>query len=168
MMLEMARLTGSDRAVLRRFWNAHWGGDFQVVHGQIFRLDDLDGFSARQNGEWLGLVNYYMEADFCEVILLDSLRPGQGIGSALMQAVEETARQSGCRAVRLTTTNDNTLALRFYQKRDYVLTALRPGAVIASRDLKPSIPEFGLDDIPIRDEIDLELRLTPPNPDLCT
>ena len=49
-MLEIARLTDSDRAVLRRFWNAHWGGDFQVVHGKIFRLDDLDGFSAREDG----------------------------------------------------------------------------------------------------------------------
>ncbi len=167
-MLEIAWLTDSDRAVLRRFWNAHWGGDFQVAHGQIFRLDDLDGFSARENGEWLGLVNFYIEADLCEVILLDSLRPGQGIGTALLHAVEAAARQSGCGRLKLTTTNDNTLALRFYQKYGFELVALRPGAVEAARQLKPSIPEFGLDDIPIRDEIDLELRLTPPDPDLCT
>ena len=167
MMLEIARLTDSDRAVLRRFWNAQWGGDFQVVHGRVFRLDDLDGFTARESGEWLGLVNFYIEEDFCEVILLDSLRPGQGVGTALLRAVEQTALQAGCQAIKLTTTNDNTLALRFYQRLGYQLTALRPGAVKASRRIKPSIPELGLDDIPIRDEIDLELPLAPPNPDLC-
>ena len=158
-MLEITRQTDSDRAVLRRYWNAYWGADFMVVHDRIFRLDDLDGFSAREDGEWLGLVNFYMEADFCEVILLDSLRPGQGIGTALMRIVEQTARQAGCRSLKLTTTNDNTLALRFYQKLGVHLVALRPGAVNAARRLKPSIPELGLDDIPMRDEIDLELPL---------
>jgi hypothetical protein len=39
--------------------------------------------------------------------------------------------------------------------------ALRPGAVNAARDRKPSIPLSGAEGIPIRDEIDLVLELGP-------
>ena len=85
-----------------------------------------------------------------------------------MQAVEQTARRASCLTLKLTTTNDNTLALRFYQRLGFHLVALRPAAVIDARRMKPSIPELGLDDIPIRDEIDLELPLDPPDPDLCS
>jgi len=46
--------------------------------------------------------------------------------------------------------------------------ALQRMAITESRKIKTSIPELGLDDIPIRDEIELELRLPPPNPGLCT
>ncbi len=59
----------------------------------------------------------------------------------------------------LITTNDNTPALRFYQRRGFRLVALRPGAIDAARRLKPGIPAVGLDGIPLRDEIELEQAL---------
>jgi hypothetical protein len=59
----------------------------------------------------------------------------------------------------VTTTNDNTRALRFYQRAGFHLTALRPGAVTAARKSKPEIPELGEDGIPIRDEIELTMEL---------
>ena len=37
--------------------------------------------------------------------------------------------------------------------------ALRPGAIDRTRHLKPTLPELGENDIPIRDELDLELLL---------
>jgi ribosomal protein S18 acetylase RimI-like enzyme len=55
--------------------------------------------------------------------------------------------------------NDNLHALRFYQKRGFVLVALHRNALEASRKLKPEIPLVGIDGIPIRDEIELELVL---------
>ncbi len=42
-----------------------------------------------------------------------------------------------CREVRLTTTNDNVDALRFYQRRGFRLAELRPGAVDQAREQKP-------------------------------
>ncbi|WP_157452884.1 hypothetical protein [Brevibacillus sp. SKDU10] len=53
------------------------------------------------------------------------------------------------------TTNDNLEALRFYQRRGFVITGIRINAVEIARQMKPTIPvgDFG---IPIRDEIDLE------------
>jgi hypothetical protein len=61
----------------------------------------------------------------------------------------------------LVTTNDNLEALRFYQRRGFVLSALRAGAVDeARRELKPMIGRVGNFGIPIRDEIELEARMT--------
>jgi hypothetical protein len=59
----------------------------------------------------------------------------------------------------LITTNDNVAALRFYQKRGFTLAALHKNALEQSRRLKPQIPLLGLDGIPLRDEIELEIFL---------
>ena len=77
----------------------------------------------------------------------------------MVGAAVGSARANGCRAVRLTTTNDNTDALRFYQKRGFGLAALRPGAVERARRVKPSIPLLGRHGISIRDELELVLPL---------
>ena len=55
------------------------------------------------------------------------------------------------------TTNDNTDALRFYQRRGFRIRAVRSGAVDdARRRLKPGIPAIGDHGIPLSDEIELE------------
>ena len=167
-MFSIARLTESDQPTLKQFWKEHWGADFMVVHGKVFKTDELDGFAALDGQEWLGVVTFCCEGLSCEILSLDSLRPGSGIGTALLKVAIQAARLAGSRTVRLTTTNDNTAALRFYQKFGFELAALHRQAVTESRRMKPSIPEIGIDGIPIRDEIELELHLPPPNPDLCT
>jgi len=57
------------------------------------------------------------------------------------------------------TTNDNTAALRFYQKWGFLLVAVHRNAVEQARKLKPEIPLTGIDGIPLRDEIELEVLL---------
>ncbi|MCH7786707.1 MAG: hypothetical protein IIC22_04260 [Chloroflexi bacterium] len=57
------------------------------------------------------------------------------------------------------TTNDNLNALRFYQMWGMTIAALRPNALEESRKLKPEIPMTGIDNIPLHDEIELELAL---------
>jgi hypothetical protein len=69
------------------------------------------------------------------------------------------ARRWRCHEIRLTTTNDNLDALRFYQRRGLQLVALRPGAVDRARAGKPEIPRRGDYGIPLRDEIDLARRV---------
>ena len=53
----------------------------------------------------------------------------------------------------------NTNALRFYQKNGFHLVTIHQGAIEKSRMLKLEIPEIGFDDITMRDEIELEIRL---------
>ncbi len=57
------------------------------------------------------------------------------------------------------TTNDNLDALRFYRKRCFRITKVHTGALKESRRLKPEIPEIGLYEIPMHDEIELEKNL---------
>ena len=73
--------------------------------------------------------------------------------------VNKIAQAQEFRRVWLITTNDNTPAVRFYQKKGFSLVAVYRNAIEASRKLKPEIPLKGIDGIPIRDEIELELLL---------
>jgi ribosomal protein S18 acetylase RimI-like enzyme len=73
--------------------------------------------------------------------------------------VREVATAAGCRRLWLITTNDNLDALRFYQRRGFELVAVHRDFREVARRLKPSIPLEGNFGIPIRDEIELELRL---------
>jgi GNAT superfamily N-acetyltransferase len=118
----------------------------------------LPGFVAICENEPSGLITYHLDSAECEIVTLDSLKEGYGIGSALIEAVKREALNAGCARLWLITTNDNTPALRFYQKRGFAIKAVYPNALENSRRLKPEIPEIGIDGIPIRDEIELEYR----------
>jgi ribosomal protein S18 acetylase RimI-like enzyme len=156
-MFTIRRLTQPDLPRLGKFWQEHWGAAFMVVHETIYYPHQLDGFVAETNGTWVGLITCVQHATQLEITSLDSLAEGQGIGSALVQAVIEAAQQHKATRIWLITTNDNLNALRFYQKRGFQLVAVHRGAVNRARQIKPSIPEFGYDGIPVRDEIELEL-----------
>jgi GNAT superfamily N-acetyltransferase len=157
--MNLRPLADADRAWLEEFVVDRWGAPIVVGHGRIYEVAELRGFVALEDQEPLGLVTFSIEGDACEIVTIDSLREGIGIGSALVEAVARTARESGCRRLWLITTNDNLPMLRFAQKRGFSLVALHPNAVEESRKLKPEISRTGIDGIPIRDELELELRL---------
>jgi len=117
---------------------------------------ELDGFVAIQESRLLGFALYQIEGNQCEIIVLQSLAENQGIGTALIHAVLETAKQHGCARVWLVTTNDNIHALRYYQKRGFVLAAIHTRAMDVSRSIEVRIPLIGHDGIPLRDEIEFE------------
>jgi len=152
-------LAGEDRDWVRRLVIERWGAPSVVAHGVAYHPEALPGFYALCEGARVGLVTQHIAGDACEIVTLDSLREGIGIGAALIAAVRQAALAAGCRRLWLVTTNDNLPALRFYQKRGFRLAALRPGAVDAARRIKPQIPLIGLDGIPIHDEIELEMIL---------
>ncbi len=106
-----------------------------------------------------GLVTYRLEAVECEIVTIDSLIEGIGIGTALIDTVKAAAVAAKCERLWLITTNDNVKALRFYQRRGFALVAVYRNALEESRRLKPEIPLVGMHGIPLRDEIELELRL---------
>jgi GNAT superfamily N-acetyltransferase len=145
-----------DRRCVRQFISERWGGETIVVHGDVFYPHKFPGFVAVEDGKRVGLVTYHMGDRGCEIVTLDSIRPGRGIGTTLIEAVKEAVRQEGIKRVCVTRTNDNVGALRFYQKRGFVLVAVHRDAVEAARKIKPEIPRTGASNIPIRDEIELE------------
>ena len=112
------------------------------------------------DGERVGFATYIVEGALAELVSIDALRPGAGVGRQLLDAVAGAARAAGAERLLVMTTNDNLVALRFYQRAGFRMAELRTGAVDEARaTLKPSIPETGNDGIPLRDEIDLVLDL---------
>ena len=150
-------LNADDRDWVLRFIVEHWGADKVVGHGVVYYPHDLPGFVAVRGSERLGLVTYHIEGDSCEIVTLNSVQESVGVGTALIKMVRYVARYFGCRRLWLVTTNDNLNALRFYQKRGFVLVAVHRNALQVSRKLKPEIPLVGMDGIPLRDEIELEM-----------
>jgi len=130
-----------------------------ITRGNVYRPEQLEGFIIEDRNEWIGLVTFIIKDNEMEVPSLDSLREGQGIGTKLLKAVIEDARARRCKRVFLITTNDNLNALGFYQKRGFELVTIYRGAINKSRKRKPSIPLIGMNNIPLRDEIELEINL---------
>lgn len=147
-----------DREWVRDTLHELWG-ETVVSRGAVHDPTALPGVVAEEGGERVGLLTYRIDGADCEVVTIDAFPEGAGAGTALLEAAAGAARDAGCRRVWLITTNDNLRALRFYQRRGLRLVAVHPNALARSRELKPSIPEIGLDGIPLRDELELELRL---------
>jgi GNAT superfamily N-acetyltransferase len=142
---------------ISEFFTTHWGIPKMVISSGVFDCSALNGFAViSEEDQIIGLITYVMNENECEVISLDSLVEGKGIGSALLQEVERIAVQNKCTRVKLITTNDNLSALKFYQKRGFELVKIHKNAVERARKIKPEIPLIGIDGIPLKDEIELE------------
>jgi GNAT superfamily N-acetyltransferase len=147
-----------DRPMLAWLVTELWGSEVVAVRGTSLRPAEMAGFIAEQSGRLAGLLTYQLlGGDTLEIVTLNALDRRRGIGTMLIDAAAAKARRFGCREIRLTTTNDNVDALRFYQRRGFRLAELRPGAVDQARRQKPEIPLVGDYGIPLRDEIDLTL-----------
>jgi ribosomal protein S18 acetylase RimI-like enzyme len=151
--------TAEDRDWIEAYITENWGASFVVAHGVVYYPHELPGYVAGLEGGRAGLATYHIEGEACEIVTLDSQKPGIGIGTALIEAVKEAALESGCKRLWVITTNDNLHALGFYQKRGFELVRINRNAIEASRRIKPSISRYGMDGIPIRDEIELEMRI---------
>jgi GNAT superfamily N-acetyltransferase len=156
--IDIRPLAPDDRNWAHALWTERWGSSRMVSRGVLFSLTDLPALVAWRGDVRAGVATYHIHDDDCELTSLDSVLEGVGVGTALIRAVIDTAKIAGCARLWLVTTNDNTHALRYYQRLGFRLAALHPGAVEAARRLKPEIPLLGLDEIPIRDELELEIR----------
>jgi GNAT superfamily N-acetyltransferase len=157
-------LEGSDREWIADLLTKRWGSLRVVSRGRLYHPNRLPGFVAERKGESvgepIGLVTYEIENAECQIVLLDSLVEGEGIGTSLIEAVREIAILEKCHRLWLITTNDNIEALRFYQRRGLAIAAVYPNSLEQARKLKPEIPATGKHGIPLRDEIELEILLS--------
>ena len=154
-----------ERGELDRVVVGNWGSPYVVSRGSLHRVSELPCLLATDGDRWLGVAAYRLRAGACELILLEAFEPGHGTGTALLDAVLDRASVAGAHRVWLVTTNDNVDALRFYQRRGMRLVRLWPDAVTQARKLlKPEIPLIGDEGIPIRDELELEIRMSAPAP----
>jgi ribosomal protein S18 acetylase RimI-like enzyme len=152
-------INSTDAEKVVTFLRQNWGSTRVVSRGRLYYPEKLPGFIATADGKSVGLLTYEIMNRECEVVTINSTSERLGIGSGLLEAVRKVAISAACKRLWLITTNDNTHALRFYQKRGFRLAALYPNQLENSRLLKPEIPLVGMDGIPLRDEIELEILL---------
>ncbi len=163
-------LQRSDREWVAHFLDERWGTTQIVSRGKAVYGHLLPGFMAEkacetltdeddESAEKIGLITVHVGDKECEITTLNSLFESMGVGTALVEAVENWAREAGLERLWLITTNDNLAALKFWQKRGYELVTVHRNAIADARRIKPQIPITGLDGITIRDEIELEKRI---------
>jgi ribosomal protein S18 acetylase RimI-like enzyme len=147
-----------DQAWKREFLLANYA--LRVVsRGVLHDALGLPGFLAALDDAPSALLTYHIVGHECEVVTLHASIQRHGLGSHLLATAREQAQQLGCRRLWLITTNDNTPAIRFYERQGMTLVAVHHNALEASRKLKPEIPLIGLDGVPLRDEIEYEFQL---------
>jgi ribosomal protein S18 acetylase RimI-like enzyme len=143
-----------------RTLEASWGSTCVARLGELIDASELHGFVAELEGQRVGLATFAPRPDGIEVVTLQALTEGRGIGRSLMDRVHALATEMDAPRVWLITTNDNVRAYAFYQRWGMDLVRVVHDGVSVSRRVKPSIPEIGSNGIALRHEIELELRLS--------
>ncbi len=149
-------LTDEDRDWLAEVVTAAWGLPVVSLSGahDVVRLPGLVA-QEEQGGARLGVLTYRTGAPGLEIVTLNSLAEGRGIGTALLARARQRARQAGQR-LWLTTGNDNVRAIGFYQRRGMDMVALHRDFADEVRKVKPWLPRESGGEITFRHAIELE------------
>jgi Acetyltransferase (GNAT) family. len=159
MLMSLYPISDAYRSDVNNILQEEWHCPPLISRGRIIDTTILPGFLFIENDTIAGIVTYNIENAECEIITLNSFKENRGIGTMLVNAVLEAARKNGCERLWLITTNDDINAIRFYQKKGFDLVAAHINAIEISRRLKPEIPLIGMDDIPIKHELEFEIKL---------
>ncbi len=155
-------ITAEDRETVRSILMEAWSSTEFASSGDLVDALEVPGYLAFEGGNVMGLLTWYQKDRVCELLTLNALQKGRGIGTGLIDHFLREIAELDLERVFLMTTNDNIDAIAFYQRRGWVLTDLNAGAVTeARRTRKPSIPRTGHYGLPIRDELVIE-----PGPDI--
>ncbi|MHA1654544.1 MAG: GNAT family N-acetyltransferase [Candidatus Thorarchaeota archaeon] len=159
MKLDIRPVTDDDRNWVASLIRTEWGSEIVVSRGRVHQPSTLEGLIAFSAKSPVSFLTFAVEGDSCEIVTLNALVMGMGVGSALLSALENELRKRGVSRVWLVTTNDNLRAVRFYQRRGYRISAIYPGAADNAQKIKPEIPTKGFYGIEIHDEIELSKSL---------
>ena len=146
-------LEDHDRAWAKRLVSEHFGSARVVSRGILHETFLLPGLVAEDETMPIGFLQYHIEQDQCEVVILVSIRKREGIGTKLLQALRPIAEAARCRRIWLVTTNNNRISQFFYQVIGPRQCAVYPNAVVESRRLKPEISEY--DVVPFKMRLNL-------------
>jgi len=94
MDVKVRPLQESDREWAAGLLRDRWGSKLIATRGRVHQADRLPALLAERKGERLGLLTYTIVSEACEIVSLESLVEGQGVASALLQAVQNEAKKS--------------------------------------------------------------------------
>ena len=153
-------VTAGDREWIAEIVIGAFGSVQIVSHGEI--IEDaslLEGFAVEHDGRPIGCALVNLVDNVAELVALVTTYRGAGAGTALLEAVVDRARNEHWSRLWLITSNDNTDAIRMYQRAGWDWVDFRRDAITRARAIKPEIPEKGNHGIPIRHEIQFEAPL---------
>ena len=164
---EISKGDDATRAKIQAVHEETWSSPFMALNGKLWDSRTMPGFAAVSDDEVLGYLLYEFHDGVCEIMALESFAQNIGIATTLIEQVKQAAKSNGISKIIVQTTNDNTHAFRFYQRRGFTIREVRLGALDEARRLIASIPLIGDEnipligdeDIPVRDEIELEIEV---------
>jgi GNAT superfamily N-acetyltransferase len=149
----------TDRKALTELLRLRWSDGTVSVRGKLIGVGDVEAVGAYENDRLQGIATWLVEEGTLYLATMNNITDRRGVSTALLDAKIALGREKGFPVLRALISNDNTKALRFYQRRGFRIVAVHIGIVDMMRRLKPAIPEKGVDGIPMRDEIELEMVL---------
>lgn len=149
----------ADEAFVKKIMDEYWGGEPLLIRDSNYWPSKLPGIIAEKNEQLIGFLFYEIQHHDCEIVVFETFDKFKGTGTELLHRLTLIAKKHHCQRIYLMTHNDNLDALRFYQRRGFVICGIRLNSMDAARKIKPSIPIIGDYGIPLRDEINLELAL---------
>ena len=155
------QVTSQDTPLIESLIISDWGGEPFFIRGTYFYPSRLPGIIAFSGDTVEGYLFYEIQGNECEIIVLKAYKQFQGLGTTLIEQVTQIAKEQGCQRIFLMTTNDNIDALRFYQKRGFHIFKILADTFTETRKAMPHLSYYGRYGIARRDEIYLELPLTP-------
>ena len=149
--------TPADRPRIGELAHYFWGEVEIECFGHTYQVDTLPAYLACDVDEIVGLASYAREGDEVNLVMFNVLLrwQGRGVGRELVMAVADQARTEGVKRVVAATSNDDLLALEFYQRLGFTITEVLVGKLVEHHGKV----ELGFAGIPVRDEIHLELQL---------
>ncbi len=157
--MEIKEISIYNRNIINTIMINNWGATEIILRNKIIDGTKSKGFIAEDNNKMVGFLLYDINDDICEIIALYSFVERKGIGSFLLNKIKEIATLKKCDRIVVITTNDNLIALKFYQKRGFFLSKLYCNAFDNIRKIKPNLPKLGENNIPLNDEIELVYKI---------
>jgi len=116
---KISEINSTEKTLISDFITESWGSAISVSRGKAHNTTELPGFICKEGSKILGLITYNIYNNECEIVTLDSKFNNRGLGTKLLSKVIDKAKENKYKRVWLITTNDNTHAIRFYQKRGF-------------------------------------------------
>ena len=155
----LREIKSTDQEWIKKISLDLWNSVEVVSQHKIYYTDKLSGILAIYQDTRAGLLLYSIDQPTLNIISLNTLYENIGIGSKLIERIEKIGIKKRLKKVRITTTNDNIDALRFYQAKGFQIINVNVDIMKKYRKLKPGLPKLGFYNIEIRDEFVLEKPL---------
>ncbi|MCK4566793.1 MAG: GNAT family N-acetyltransferase, partial [Candidatus Thorarchaeota archaeon] len=82
----------------------NWTSTIIVTRGISYEAENLPGLVVEIDGKRFGLLTYNIVNEDLEIVTMNAIEKNKGIGTALLDEIENLAKQKNCKRLWLITT----------------------------------------------------------------